>query len=151
MAQRRLGNLFHRWFQCSVAYLTFQRMPCDFSSHASRSDAVSLTHEPSTVFTPTTGLTAVEQCTTEFSPSNLVSLRAYKIRYAPDTPMVPKLSDVLSDLREFPSPLSDTPRGVPKPRPSPSNLHLTASVLRALRRAITRAARENSSLSLTYL
>ena len=78
-----------------------------------------------------------------------LSPRAFTTRYAPDTSIVPKLSDVLSDLRELPSPLSDTPRGVPKSQPSPSNLHLTARALRALRRDITRAARENSPPSLT--
>ena len=125
-------------------------MSSDSSSHASRSDAVSLTHEPSAGFAPTTGPTVVKQHTTEFLPSSPVSLKASITRHAPETSMVPKLSDVLSDLRELHFPLSDTtPRGVPKPQPSPSNLHLTARALCALRRDITRTARESSLPSLT--
>ena len=92
-------------------------MSSDSSSHASRSDAISLTHEPSTGLAPTTGLTVEEQCTTEFFPSKLISPRAFMTIHAPDTPVVPKLSDVLSGFREIPSPLSDTPRGVPDPPP----------------------------------
>ena len=91
MDQHRLGNLFHRWFQVSVASFTFQRMSSDSSSHASRSDAVSLTLKPLTGLTPVLGSTV----DTESFPSTLDSPRAYMTRHAPDTPMVPKLRRVV--------------------------------------------------------
>ena len=69
-------------------------------------------------------------------------------RNAPDTPMVTNLSDVLSGLREMPSPSSQTPRSVPSSPPLPSTPPFTARAMRALRRDTVHTALENSTPSL---
>ena len=86
-------------------------MSGDFSSLASRSDAVSLLTEISAGLAPVTDITVDRQSAHENYPSDLMA------RNAPDTPLVPNRSDVLSDVRDLPSPLSDTLRGVPSHRP----------------------------------
>ena len=95
--------------------------------------------------TPTMGPTVVEQCTTEILPSSTVSQKASVTRLAPETSMVPKLSDVLLDLRDLPDPIYDALRGVPDTQSTPQ---LTARALRALRRDNYRTNRE-CSLPLT--
>ena len=65
--------------------------------------------------------------------------------------MVPKLSDVLSDLRERPSPFADTPCGAPNPPALPGTLNLTAREPRPLRRDTVRTARGNFNPPMTII
>ena len=117
-------------------------MPSDSHSHASRSDAVPLTREPPPGSAQTLGRT-VEQYTTEFfALEHRFKKKASVTEIAPETSMVPYLSDVLLDLREVPGPIDDAPRGVPDTQ---STHQPTARALRALRCDIPRA---NSKCSL---
>lgn len=105
---------------------------------------------PTTGLVPDMGLTVNIQQTTDFSPSDFVALRASMVR-APDSPLAPNLSDILSDLREMPPALSDTPCGVLDSPPSHSTPNLTDRAMRALHRDTSHRALEHSIPSLMII
>ena len=115
-------------------------MSSDSHSHASCSDAMSLTREPPSGSVPTLG-SSLRQHTTEKLPSGIVSFQADETRLVPEAPIVPRFSDVPLDLRELYGPIYDAPCGVPDTNSTPPP---TARALRALRRDIFRKNHECS-------
>lgn len=95
-------------------------MSSDASSLVSRSGVVSLKTRPSTGLDPVTSLTVHKQSAHKNYLLALVIPTEFMARNVPDTPLVPKLSHVLSDLHDLPSSLPDTPHGIPGSLPLPS-------------------------------
>lgn len=68
-------------------------------------------------------------------------------RTAPHAPLMPKRSDVLSEICDLPSLLHDTTHSVPELFPLPSAPSLTARALRALHHDTLRTADDSTALS----